>query len=192
MTRTVRNIVLSSVAAALFVAPAGAQQVQQRMQRSNLTAELVKDINQVQEKLTGLAKAIPADKWGWRPGEGVRSVGGVFMHVAADNYLLPSGLGTPAPATTGIKPEDYATVQAFENKELSKDATVMELEKSFAHLKTALEGATPMGDDIQMFGQTFTRTGFLVLLTTHLHEHLGQMIAYARSVGVVPPWSRGN
>ena len=26
--------------------------------------------------------------------------------------------------------------------------------------------------------------------TTHLHEHLGQLIAYARSNGVVPPWSR--
>jgi uncharacterized damage-inducible protein DinB len=26
-------------------------------------------------------------------------------------------------------------------------------------------------------------------LVSHEHEHLGQMIAYARSNGVTPPWS---
>lgn len=191
MKRALRSIVLSGIAMAALAAPAVAQQGRGGG-GGGLMMELIKDINQVQEKLVGLANAIPADKWEWAPGAGVRSVGGVFMHVAADNYLLPSGLGTPAPAATMIKAEDYATVQAFENKKLSKEATIAELQKSFAHLTAAMQGASPMGESISMFGQTFTRQGFLILVTTHLHEHLGQMIAYARSVGVVPPWSRGE
>jgi hypothetical protein len=32
----------------------------------------------------------------------------------------------------------------------------------------------------------------LTLLVSHLHEHLGQAIAYARMNGVAPPWSEGN
>jgi len=35
-----------------------------------------------------------------------------------------------------------------------------------------------------------TRRAMWIGATTHLHEHLGQLIAYARSNGVVPPWSR--
>lgn len=184
-----RTSIFAAAALAVLAVPAAAQQ---QMQRSMLVPELLKDLAQVQEKLSSLGREIPADKWGWRPGQGVRSVGEVYMHVAADNYLLPAPLGTPAPAATGIKADDYSTVQAFENKPMAKDAALAEMERSFAHLRTALEGATPMGGEISMFGQTFTRTGYLVLLTTHLHEHLGQMIAYARSIGVVPPWSRGN
>jgi uncharacterized damage-inducible protein DinB len=34
-----------------------------------------------------------------------------------------------------------------------------------------------------------TVRGALLLATTHMHEHLGQSIAYARTIGVVPPWS---
>lgn len=39
-----------------------------------------------------------------------------------------------------------------------------------------------------MFGQSFTMQQGWIMATTHLHEHLGQMIAYARSNGVKPPW----
>jgi uncharacterized damage-inducible protein DinB len=185
--------VLSAATAVLLAVPATAQQGRPGGGGGGaLMGELVKDIEQVQEKLVGLARVIPADKWSWTPGEGVRSVGAVFMHVAADNYLLPAPLGTAAPASTMIKADDYSTVQAFENKVLSKEATIAELERSFAHLKTALQGASAMGEGISMFGQSFTRMGYLLLVTTHLHEHLGQMIAYARSNGVVPPWSRGG
>ncbi len=35
-----------------------------------------------------LAEAIPADKFGWRPGPGVRSVSEVLMHTASGNYFF--------------------------------------------------------------------------------------------------------
>jgi uncharacterized damage-inducible protein DinB len=42
---------------------------------------------------------------------------------------------------------------------------------------------------IEVFGQKTTKRGFLVMVVTHMHEHLGQVVAYARMSGVVPPWS---
>jgi uncharacterized damage-inducible protein DinB len=187
MRRTIRFLTLQAVAAGVLALPAQAQQA------GTLVADLLADIAQVQEKLTSLGRAIPVERWGWRPSDGTRTVGEVYLHVAADNYLLPTGLGAMAPVATGIKGDDYATVQAFEGKQLAKDAALMELERSFAHLRQALEAAAsgPMGGNVSMFGQNFTRQSFLILTTTHLHEHLGQLIAYARSIGVVPPWSRG-
>lgn len=184
MRTTLRNLSCTVLFAGLLAAPAHAQQP------SPLVTDLIADIAQVQEKLASLGRAIPAERWGWRPAEGVRSVGEVYLHVGADNYLLPTGWGTAAPAATGIKGDDYATVQAFERRQMAKDAALAELERSFAHLRAAMAAATgPMTAEVSMFGQTFTRRAFLILTTTHLHEHLGQLIAYARSIGVVPPWS---
>ena len=71
-------------------------------------------------------------------------------------------------------------------------ATIAELTSSFDHLKRAMAQvpASRLNETMKVFGQDFTVRSFLLLATTHLHEHLGQMIAYARSNGVVPPWSR--
>jgi hypothetical protein len=49
-----------------------------------------------------------------------------------------------------------------------------------------------LGESVSMFGQQATVQSLWILTTTHLHEHLGQLIAYARTNDVVPPWSRGN
>lgn len=158
----------------------------------NVMADLVKDVSEVEEKLVSLAKAMPAEKYGWRPGKGVRSVGEVFQHVASDNYLLPAMLGTPAPDSTGIKGEDYKTAEAYEQRKISKDAVIADLQTSFAHLKAAMQ-ATPaarLGDEVSFFGQKSTGQGVWIGGTTHLHEHLGQSIAYARMNGIVPPWSK--
>jgi uncharacterized damage-inducible protein DinB len=142
------------------------------------------------DKLEGLADAMPEESYDWRPGEGVRSVGEVFIHVAADNYLLPAILGVPAPEATGITTE-YATVQAYEGQDLSKAEIVANLSASFDHLEAAI--AQTRGDldmTATAFGREFTGGGLWTMAITHLHEHLGQSIAYARGNGVVPPWSR--
>ena len=71
-------------------------------------------------------------------------------------------------------------------------AIIAEVVASFAHLEKAMASVpeSRMNESLKMFGQDFTVRGLLLLTTTHLHEHLGQMIAYARSNGVKPPWSR--
>jgi uncharacterized damage-inducible protein DinB len=145
----------------------------------------------VQEKLIGLANAIPESAYGWRPGPGVRSVAEVLIHVAADNYFIPIAMGRPAPASSGIT-DAYTTVQAFEARQMTKAQIIAELTASFQHLHQAMNLTTDanLGETIKFFGQDWTRLRAMVLTVTHLHEHLGQGIAYARSNNVVPPWSR--
>lgn len=159
-------------------------------QSDKVVADVLRDIDQVQGKLLQLAKAMPEATYGWKAGA-ARTTSEVFQHVAADNYFLPTAVGAAAPAMTGIKTGDYPTVQAYETRKASRDEVIAEMEKSFAHLKQALSGITPaqLSESINMFGQSFTKQQFLILTATHLHEHLGQMIAYARANNIKPPWS---
>lgn len=158
---------------------------------STVTADLRSDVEQVEKKMLDLARAIPEEKYSWRPGAGVRSIGEVLLHVAADNHLIPAAIGFPADPATGIKGDDYKTALAFEKRAMSKAATIAELEKSFAHLKKALADtpADRLAKPVSMFGMNLSTQQAWILTTTHVHEHLGQMIAYARSNGIAPPWS---
>jgi hypothetical protein len=179
-----RRFVIATAVAALIPASVFAQ--------NTLMADLAADVAQVEKKLIDLARAVPADKFDWRPGTGVRSFGEVMLHVASDNYLLPAALGTPAPEATGVKGDDYKTALAFEQRKLGRDAIIAELEKSFAFIKKAMADtpSSKMTSSVQLFGMSLTGQRAWILATTHLHEHLGQAIAYARSNNVVPPWSK--
>ena len=179
----------------LAAAPLAAQQASSAAVAAptGLVADLLRDVGDVERKVVGLARALPADKYAWRPASGVRSIGDVVMHVAADNYFFPALLGTPAEPSTGIT-SDFKTAQAFEKRQIPRDSSIAELERSFAFLKKSL-AAVPesrLSEKVTMFGQQFTMQQAWLLATVHLHEHLGQFIAYSRSNGVKPPWSQGN
>ncbi len=110
--------------------------------RQGFNGAMHRDLNQVQETFVGLAKAMPDFGYGWRSGEGVRSVGESFLHVAADRHVIPVPMGSPAPASTGITADDQTAV-AFETRTgLTKDEIVTELEASFAHLHEAINTNT--------------------------------------------------
>ena len=160
--------------------------------REGVMGDLIRDVTEVERKVVGLARAIPAAAYDWRPGTGVRSASEVFMHVAADNYFMPAAMGISVPAETGINGKDYQSAVAFEKRTLTRDQIIAELEKSFAYLKKAMAD-TPddkLDATIDLFGRKTTSRASWISTTTHLHEHLGQLIAYARSSNVVPPWSK--
>lgn len=199
MTGTLRRLsaTLALVAAPVLAVPTAAQHEDHAghlRAPTGLMADLLADVSEAEQKFMSLARAMPEASYAWAPAQGVRSVGGVFQHVAADNYLLPALLGVDPPAATGIKATSYATVQAYETRKIGRDEVIKDLEVSFGFLKKAM-AATPadkLGEKVQFFGQERTRQQVWVLTVTHLHEHLGQAIAYARSNNVVPPWSRGG
>jgi DinB family protein len=155
----------------------------------SVTADMLADVGTVETKLVDLAGAIPESKYNWKP-DSARSVRQVLLHVAADNYVLPAMLGFTPDPSTGIT-SDYATGAAFEARNIPKDSVIAELKKSFAFLKQSLGNVSPssLSTPVTMFGQPFTGQSGWILTVTHLHEHLGQMIAYARTNGVKPPWS---
>lgn len=146
-------------------------------------ADMLTWINQAQSELEQLAAAMPEDKYSWRPGKGVRSVGEVYLHVAQANYGLPGFIGVTPPA--GFKFDGYDT-------SMQKKADIQKaLHDSFEHVKTAFTAASEADLDkpADLFGTKSTGRGVYMLLLSHAHEHLGQSIAYARMNGVVPPWT---
>jgi hypothetical protein len=159
--------------------------------REGVMGELLKDTAEVEKKVLALANAMPESMYAWRPAPGVRSAGEVFQHVASDNYFLPALLDIPVPKETGITKE-FKTAVAFEKRPMNKAAVIGELERSFAFLRTSMNGTTDAQLDsaIDLFGRKSTTRGLWITTATHLHEHLGQLIAYARSNQLVPPWSK--
>lgn len=128
--------------------------------------------------MLALADAIPEDKYDWRPADGVRSVGEVFLHVAGGNYYLVGMTGVTPPADV---PKDIEEVTG-------KKAIREWMEKSFAHVHAALAAATPetMSKEIDFFGNKTTGRGIFLADYGHMSEHLGQAIAYARSASRRP------
>jgi hypothetical protein len=190
------SLLRPSLAAAALVllasAPVAAQMQHDQQMQPPLVADLLRDVGDVKSKLVSLAEAMPESTYDWRPMDGVRSMAEVYKHVVSDNYLLAAVAGHPAPESTGIMGDDYGTALAYEARSMSKAEIVAAVKASFDHLEMAL-GAASMEDlmgNVKVFGQDMTGRGLWILTVTHLHEHLGQSIAYARSNRIAPPWSR--
>ena len=145
-------------------------------------AEFLMQMADVQKKIIDLAEAMPAEKYSWRPMEGVRSVSEVYVHIAGTNYLLPTFIGIKAPE--GMERD-------AEKKITEKSKVIEFVKKSFEFIKEAVM-KTPDADlnnPAKFFGQETTVRGVLFNAALHMHEHLGQSIAYARTNKVVPPWT---
>ena len=159
-------------------------------QQPSIVTDMLRHVGQVERKMVSLAKLMPEAVFAWKP-TGARTTAEVLQHVAAENYFLPASIGTAVPAKTKINAGDYATVQAYESRKAPRDEVIAELEASFAHLRQALGTLTAaqLTETIKFFGSDATKQQFLTSTVTHLHEHLGQLIAYARSNNIAPPWS---
>jgi uncharacterized damage-inducible protein DinB len=146
-------------------------------------AEFLEEIAYYEQRYVRLAEAMPAEKYAWRPAEGVRSIGEVYTHIVAANYGVARALGTQPPA--GL---DFKSIAAMSN---DKAKTVQALKDSFAHFRQAVLALSDSDADKpqKMFGRQTTLRGSFIMITGHFGEHLGQSIAYARMNGVVPPWT---
>jgi uncharacterized damage-inducible protein DinB len=146
-------------------------------------SEVLAEVMVQEDKFTRLAEAIPAEKYTWRPAPDVRSFAEVFLHVAAANFNLYKLVGTPPPAGFDVK--------GFEKSTTDKAKVIATLKDSFAHAKKAIT-VMPDADldkSLDWFGGKNTQRGILLFVVRHAAEHLGQSIAYARFVGIVPPWT---
>jgi uncharacterized damage-inducible protein DinB len=150
---------------------------------SGFRAEFLEDVAYYEQRYTRLAEAMPADKYSWRPAEGVRSVGEVYTHIISANYGIARALGTPPPA--GF---DFKAVPALSG---DKAKVQQALKESFAHFRAAILALSDADADKpqKMFNRQTTLRGSLMMIDRHWGEHLGQSIAYARVNGVVPPWT---
>jgi hypothetical protein len=65
---------------------------------SQVRQELLDPLMEAADESLALAKAVPDDKYAWRPMEGVRSFGEVFVHMAGSTLLFCSYAGLKPPS----------------------------------------------------------------------------------------------
>ena len=148
---------------------------------SGFRADYLAQVDDLEKKLVGLAEATPADKFSWRPAPDVRSISEVYMHVAFGNYFIPAAMGMKPPA--GVDRE-------LEKKVTEKAKVIETLKQSFQSARDAARNNPDLDKSVKLFGQDSSVRATLFLMASHMHEHLGQSIAYARVNGIAPPWSR--
>jgi len=174
MKKILIHYAVCALAVALMVPLAHAQ-----AQQAGLQAAFAKDAGKLSDKFTGLARVM-SGKYDWKPGQGVRSVADVFNLIVEENGLLAAALsGTP---NTGAPPAPITDPEKLQEA----------LKASYANLQKAIT-ALPDNDlqtPVKLFGRDMTKQAALFLILNDQHEHLGQSIAYARTNGVVPPWSK--
>jgi uncharacterized damage-inducible protein DinB len=148
-------------------------------QPTKIQAAFGDDAGALSKKFTDLARVM-AGKYDWKPGQGVRSVGDVFNLIVTENGMLAGALsGTP---NTGAKPAPITDPGQLQEA----------LKASYANLQKTITGLSDkdLQTRVKLFGEDMTKQDALMLILEDQHEHLGQSIAYARSNGVVPPWSK--
>ena len=137
----------------------------------------------VSRQLVALADAIPAEKFAWRPAPGVRSTSEVLMHLVLSNFYLLSVTGPKMPADL--------TSTDMEKTVTAKPEVIDWLKRSLDAVKSAHAGVKPkdLKRKVEVAKRAATVDGMYLRIIVHANEHMGQLVAYARMNGVVPPWS---
>ena len=186
-----RTLLAMAIVAAACVAAAPASGAAQDSLDARSAAlvrdKYLTDLDTLHAKFMALAEAIPADKYDWRPSTSVRTVSQVLMHVASEwYYYVPRSIGGTGPADFGTPKETLPKLETI----TAKADVIAQLNKSWAHCQAQVSAANPAAlvGKYKPWNVSLPEASFA--MAGDLHEHLGQLIAYARSVGVVPPWSK--
>jgi uncharacterized damage-inducible protein DinB len=152
---------------------------QGQAQPAGMQAAWGKDAGTLSEKFTGLARVM-SGKYDWKPGQGVRSVSDVFNLIVEENGLLANAL--TGKTNTGVEPVPITDPAKLQE---ALKASYVNLQKAITRLAD-----NDLQTPVKLFGEDMTKQDALMLILEDQHEHLGQSIAYARTNGVVPPWSK--
>ena len=142
------------------------------------------DLQDMHKKMVGLATAIPAEKYTWRPEPGVRSISELLLHVSGANYSFP-------PLISGTTPAPGFKAEGFEASTTDKAKIIEQLNQSFVYAEAAIQGMSnaDFAKPEKKLGPDANDGDVIYLMVVHNHEHLGQTIAYARLNGITPPWT---
>jgi uncharacterized damage-inducible protein DinB len=149
----------------------------------DMKAQSLLDLERVQKKFVDLANVVPADKFTWRPSADSRSFAEVFLHVAGERYQILALMGAVAPA--GFDPK------TFEKLTTDKVRIIEELNHSWEFAKKTINGMSnaDFAKLLPKLGPQANAGDVVYILVADAHEHLGQLVAYAREQGIVPPWT---
>ena len=173
------GVFATALATLLTAAPARAQAT------PDFRAEFQGQFEASARKLVALSEAMPAESYSWSPMEGVMTVARVYRHIARYNYMYPH-------LNLGIDPPKGVDYRMLEEGGADKEEVARILAESMDHVRTVVDGMSDadLAAPVELYGRQVASWAVLLQLVTHMNEHLGQSIAYARMNRVVPPWSR--
>ena len=149
----------------------------------DMKAQALQDLQIVQDKMVALANAIPADKMTWRPSPDSRSFAEVFLHVAGERYQILGLGGTVPPASFDGKTYEKSTTDPAQ--------IVAQLNQTWEFAQKTINGMSnaDFAKLLPKLGPQANAGDVVYILVADAHEHLGQLVAYARENGIVPPWT---
>jgi uncharacterized damage-inducible protein DinB len=149
----------------------------------DMKAQALLDLQAVNKKCVDLAQVLPSEKLTWRPAPDTRSFAEVFLHVAAERYAILGMLGATAPP--GFKASE------FEKSTTERDRIVADLNDSWDFASKTITGMSnaDFAKLLPKLGPQANEGDVVYILVADAHEHLGQLIAYARQNGIAPPWT---
>lgn len=153
----------------------------------------------VERQLVALAQAIPEDGYAWRPAATARPVSELFVHVALANFMLLDALGATLPVDLYGEMNTQGTERLWtlvrKNDEMGeslrdKVSVVRLLQRSLQSVQRVFleSDETELNRPLQFFAEETTVRRVYLRSLAHMHEHMGQMIAYTRCMGMNAPW----
>jgi uncharacterized damage-inducible protein DinB len=157
----------------------------------NLIGELSQTLSDIEKKAVALAELVPADQYTYRPSEEARTFKAAAQHLANGNRLLLRMTRSPMTEAQFV---EMVKANAALEQSATKSEVVKALKGSFAEVKKALAETNTEGMEkkVPFFGTEKSVAGMYVTIAAHASEHLGQLIAYVRGMGMAPPWSQGK
>jgi len=184
----IRNLVVLTMITGWSVAPAQQPPVAQAAPSwmgpcSNLSCEIENDWTRNNVMIYGLANAMPAEKFGFKPVAEEQTFGERVLHVAQVNVSLLQGLGAKTPAPT-IDPKATSKAEAMAAVQKVGDYGIAVI-KEFSDQQLTARVESPW-----FMGPMASRQRILYFLMMHTQDTYGQLVVYLRLNGIVPPASR--
>ena len=106
------------------------------------------------------------------------------MHIAQSNFYLLSVTGPKLPPEMGSDDVERAVT--------NKPQVIDWLRRSLGAVEAAHARVSPadLHRRVKVYGRDAEVDGIYLRILIHANEHMGQLVAYARINGIVPPWSR--
>jgi uncharacterized damage-inducible protein DinB len=152
---------------------------------------LLTELDVAERQLLGVANTMPTEKFSWRPDATARTVSEALVHVAAGHFFLLTLVGHPPPNDIygEIVGEGKERLWSLvrRNDELEKGIrdkgdVIKFLERSLHAVRGSIKESTGAALADPTTCKVYMR------MMVHLHEHMGQMIAYLRMNGLSVPW----
>lgn len=182
-----KKFILAAVFTSLFAAAFSSAANSQSLTTDDIKAQMVKDWERAKAYTVDYLNTMPADKYGFRPVDSIRSFAQQMLHLAGGNvFLMMSAAGTPPLSWLSFDMENRPSAQ-------NKDSVMYYITTSYDYCMNAVKNSdvNKWGEKTKMFN-TYEVTRWALMNKTFEHQdhHRGQTTIYIRLNGIRPPQER--